>query len=119
LLFAEILPNIDLAKCATETLYLQPFVLLFKLDADLLSFRQQLLQEQKPPPLKIGRKKKHLVLYRLHEENFFEEIQPVVFEVLTRLQKGAKLNDIIPLLERCEDVTSLFQMMASRGWLTH
>jgi hypothetical protein len=121
LLFADILPNIDLAKCEKETLYLQPFVLLFELDVDLFCFRQEILREKKQPlqPLKKWRKKRYLVLYRLHEENFYEEIQPVFFELLSRLQKGAKLNEMIPLLERCEDVTSLFQKMGSRGWLTH
>lgn len=121
LLFAEILPNVDLSKCEKEILYLQPFVLLFELDADFFSYRKQLVQEKKPPSqaLKKWRKKRYLVLYRLHEENIFEEIQPGFFELLSCLQKGAKLDEMVPLLERCEDVTSLFQMMASRGWLTH
>jgi hypothetical protein len=117
LLFAEILPNIDHSKCETEILYLQPFVLLFELDSNLFSFRKQILQNKKHP-LKKWKEKRHVVLYRLHNDNLFEEIEPVFFELLSRLQMGAKLNELIPLLERCEDVTTLFQKMASRGWLT-
>lgn len=119
MLFADFLPPVDLSKCETETLYLQPSVLLFEMDSDLFSYRIQLLKEKKAPPLKKWRKKRGVVLYRLHEDNFFEEVQLVFFELLSRFQKGAKLNDLIPLLERCKDVTSLFQTMASRGWLTH
>lgn len=117
LLFTEILPNIDLSRCAEETLYLQPFVLLLELDADLFSLRKHLLQKEKYP-LKKWKKKRHLVLYRLHNENLFEEIEPIFYELLFCLQTGVKLNEIIPLLERCKDVTALFQKMASRGWLT-
>lgn len=120
LLFADILPTVDLSRCEEEAIYLQSFVLLFELDADLFSFRLKLLQEKKPIyRLKKWRKKRYLVLYRLHEDNYFEEIQPIFFKLLSHLQKGAKLNELIPVLEKCEDVTSLFQRMASRGWLTH
>lgn len=49
LLFTDILPNIDLSKCEKEILYLQPFVLLFELDANLFSFRKHLLQKEKLP----------------------------------------------------------------------
>jgi hypothetical protein len=120
LLFADILPSIDLSKCEEETLYLQPFVLLFELDADLFSYRKQLLQEKKESSrkLKKWRKRKYFVLYRLHETNDYEEIQPVFFELLSQLQTGAQLSELIPLLEKCEDVTAVFQTMASRGWLT-
>ncbi len=120
LIFTEILPNIDLSKCENETLYLQPFVLLFELDADLFTFRKQLLQKEKPSVAKLEkwRKKKHQVLYRLHEQNYYEEIHPLFFELLLRLQKGAKLSELISLLEKFDDISSIFQMMASRGWLT-
>ncbi len=120
LLFAEILPHVDAAHCEEETLYLQPFVLLFELDTDLFSYREQLLQEKKKPEqaLKKWKKKRCLVLYRLHEQSQYEEIDPVVFQLLSRFQKGAKLREVIPLLEQCQDVLALFQTIASRGWLT-
>lgn len=118
LLFADILPGVTPSSCEREVLYLQPFVFLFEMDTNLLSYRKQLLQGKKPL-LKKWRKKRYLVLYRLHEENFFEEIHSDFFDLLSHLQTGARLQALIPLLERCEDVTSLFQKISSRGWLTH
>jgi len=117
LLFANILPPPKAAKYETETLYLQPFVLLFEMTSDLFSLRMEILKEKKLP-LKKERRKTYMVLYRLHEESLFEELDPIVFKLLLRLQKGACLNELIPLLEKCEDVSSLFQTISSRGWLT-
>jgi Putative DNA-binding domain len=119
LIFAEILPFVDASRCENETLCLQPFVLLFEFNRDLFSFREQLLKERTILPLKKSRKKRYFVLYRFNERNLYEEIDPIFFKLLLRFQKGAKLSEVIPLLEKFPDVPSLFQTIASRGWLTY
>ena len=128
LLFAEILPKIDLsdiAQCEVKTLFLQPFVHLFELDPNLFVFRGQLLeyppdhwQTHPLPQYKKVSGKRFSVLYRNQEKNHYEEISPEFFSLLSRFQKGAKLGDLISLLENYQEIIPLFQSMASRGWLT-
>ena len=95
--------------------------MIFELYSDLFPFRDQLLQDQKQPlqKLKKWRKKRFFVLYRLNEKNYYEEIDSIFFKILFRFQNGAKLSELTPLLDQCDDVVSLFQKMARRGWLTH
>ena len=128
LLFAEILPKIDLsdiAQCEVKTLFLQPFVLLFELGPNLFTFRKQLLeyppshwQTHPLPQYKKVTEKRFSVLYRDQDKNHYEEISPEFFSLLSRFQKGAKLGDLISLLENYQEIIPLFQSMASRGWLT-
>lgn len=128
LIFTEILPAIDfstLSECEERTLFLQPFVHLFELGSGLFAYRSRLLEEPPShwqdnplPELKKNREKRYTVLYRHQEKNVYEEISPSFYTLLSSFQKGAKLADLIPLLEGCEEIVSCFQIMASRSWLT-
>lgn len=124
LLFAEILPTIDPAECEKKVIYLQPFVFLFESDSNFFFLRKKLLSQPleywKNHPIPRTRKwvkKRFIVLYRFQEENKVEEISPSFFAILSAFQKGAKLNDLISLLEKCPKIVSYFQIMAERGWL--
>lgn len=119
LLFIDILPPLDFTQCAEQKLYLQPFVLLFQMDVDLFNFRKQLIEKESPLPLLAkGKTLKHFVVYRLNETNYYEEVHSTLFKLLARFQKGAKLEEVASLLEKCDDVGLLFQTFASRNWLT-
>jgi hypothetical protein len=128
LLFTDTLPPLKpetLADCEKKKLFLQPFVLLFALDADLFAFRIELMkhppsywQTSDLPPLERCGRKKYFVLYRSGEESLYEEISSEFFDLLTRFKKGARLSGLIPLLEEFERLLESFQLMASRGWLT-
>lgn len=128
IIFTEIMPKIEpneLHKCESETLYLQPFVMLFEIDCDFFAFRTQLL-EQPPghwqthnlPQIKKKRKKGFFVLFRKNEKDFYEQISQARFELLRCFQKGAKLNDLIPFLTVCEEIVEWFQVISSRDWLS-
>jgi hypothetical protein len=107
-----------------KMLYLQPFVLLFQFDVDLFDFRTELLEHEPShwdahdfPELKKGKRKKHFVLFRHQEVNSYEKITPSLFDLLSRFKCGAKLCDLIPLLEKCGNILETFQTLSSRGWL--
>ncbi len=124
LLFAEIFPCAEPSECAEKKLYLQPFVCLLKLDPTIVELRMKLLSvnnfngcRSDVPPMNCANKK-CIVFYRLNEMNFSEEISPVVFELLRCFQKGARLEEVVSLLEECEDVCALFQTIGRRGWLS-
>jgi Putative DNA-binding domain len=126
LLFTEILPPLkpeSIADCERKKLFLQPFVFLFSLDADLFAFRSELMKEPVShwqtndlPPLE--KCKKYFVLYRSEGVNLYEEISSEFYSLLTRFKKGARLTALIPFLEKYEGLLESFQVMASRGWLT-
>jgi hypothetical protein len=128
LLFTDTRPPLKpetLADCEKKKLFLQPFVLLFALDADFFAFRKELMKHPPPywqtsdlPPLEGGGRKNYFVLYRSQEESLYEEISSEFFDLLTRFKKGARLSALIPLLEEFEGLLESFQLMASRGWLT-
>lgn len=128
LIFADLLPIIDsstLQKCEKKKLFLQPSVMLFQLEADLFTFRTQLLEHPPShwhkndfPPLKKGNETMFFVLFRKNEKDFYEKITHPFFALLSRFQKGAKLTDLVPLLEGCENIVEKFQMIAERGWLS-
>jgi hypothetical protein len=110
--FAAIAP-----ECLERKLFLQPFVLLFEFSVDLFGFRSKLLETEDFPELKKSSKRKYFVLFRYQEENLYEEISSALFKLLSCFQKGARLCDLVPLLEKCEDVAGIFQMMATKEWL--
>jgi hypothetical protein len=128
LLFADLLPPInsqDFGACDKKKLYLQPYVLLFALDADFFAFREELMQHPPEhyetndfPKIASTGKKKYFVLYRMKEENVYEEISSEFFDLLTRFKKGAKLNDLLPILSHFDGLLETFQLMAKRSWLT-
>jgi hypothetical protein len=128
LLFTDILPPLkpeQVPEVERKKLFLQPFVLLFALGADLFGFRKELMkhppahwQTSDLPPLERNGEKKYFVLYRSGEESLYEEISPEFFDLLTRFKKGATLSALIPLLEKYEGLIESFQLMASKGWLT-
>ncbi len=129
LLFADKWPPLKPETLAEvekkKKLFLQPFVRLFALDADLFTFRKELMQHPPSyyqtsdlPPLDQCDRKKYFVLYRGQEESLYEEISPEFFDLLTRFKKGATLSALIPFLEEHEGLLESFQLMASRGWLT-
>ncbi len=125
LMFFDILPKIDPEKLEETLIYLQPFVLLFEFKTDLFSFRDELMAQPAdywldrdfPEILKFP-ERKFFVLYRQKEMNFREEISEARFTLLSQFQKGAKLEDLIPILSECGDVHELFQTLSSRNWLT-
>ena len=128
LLFTELLPKIDaqkLPQCEEERMFLQPYVLLFELDVDLFSFRAALLEHPAEhwesndfPSLDKKRGKRFFILFRHQEKSIYEEISPALQALLARFQQGAKLADLIPLLESSSEIVESFQLIASRGWLT-
>ncbi len=128
LIFADPRPEITpsaIPQCANKTLYLQPSVALFELEADLFTFRAQLLKHPPThwqihdlPKITKSLNKTFFVLYRKKEENFYEEISEVEFQLLSRFQKGARLTDLIPLLSKCSGIVELLQNISSRGWLS-
>ncbi len=128
LIFADLLPKIDsaaLQQCERKKLFLQPSVMLFELDVDLFAFRTQLLEHLPSywlkndfPPLKKSDEKMFFVLYRKNEIDFCEKISQPFYELLSRFQKGAKLIDLIPILEKCGNIVEKFQIVAERGWLS-
>ncbi len=128
LIFADLLPQLEpnaIPQCERKTLYLQPCVTLFELEADLFTFRTQLLeyppshwQTHDLPKIKKSLKKTFFVFFRKNEKDFYEEISESQFQLLSRFQKGAKLTDLIPLLSNCSDIAESLQNISSRGWLT-
>jgi len=128
LVFAEKLPKIEpaaLSQCKRTPLFLQPFVLLFELEADIFTFRTQLLEHppshwetQDLPPLKKSSKKLFFALSRNQDQTLYEEISPSYFALLSRLQKGTKLCDLLPFLAPCDPIVEWFQALAAKGWLT-
>lgn len=128
LFFSPSFPRIepaDLAQCETQTLFLQPNVYLYKSSTNFPAFRQKLLehgaghwQAHPLPSLEKNSTMKYFVLFRENNQTLFEEASPAFFKLLARFQRGAKLEDLIPLLEKCSDLVTSFQQMAARGWLT-
>jgi len=115
--FADKIEPRSLSQSEGKKLFLQSFVHLFQFNVDLFDFRTKLLETEKFPEVKRSPKKRYFALFRYHEENLYEEISSSLFKLLSRFQKGAALNDLVPLLEKCEDVAAIFQMMAAREWL--
>jgi hypothetical protein len=128
IIFADRLPKIepgDFHRYETEILYLQPFVMLFEFDVDFFSFRAHLLrhpsshwQMHPRPKIKAINKKKFFVLFRKDEQDYYEEISESRYALLQQFQKGAKLIDLIPLIEDCDEVVKWFQTISSREWLS-
>lgn len=128
MMFTECLPKIEsdaLNECESKPMYLQPFVMLFKFDVDLFTFRMKLLEHPPThwlandfPELEKSRKKRHFILFRKNEKDFHEETSLSHFALLSRFQKGAKLIDLVPLLTKCDDIVEWFKSIAARGWLT-
>ncbi len=128
LLFIDPMPRIapdQLSECEKKKLYLQPFVFLFEFDVDLFAFRSHLLehpplhwQTHDFPPFSKNGKKRYFALYRSSEKSLSEEISEEFHALLARFQKGARLADLAPLLEKYNGLLKSFQIMASRGWLT-
>jgi len=115
--FAEKIKAHSFSQGSDRKLFLQSFVHLFQFNVDLFDFRTKLLETEEFPELKRSAKKRFFVLFRYQEGNHYEEISSSLFKLLLRFQKGASLGDVVPLLEKCEDVAATFQMMAAREWL--
>ena len=126
--FKELMPRIEphhLSECEKKKLLLQPYIFLFEFHVDLFDFRAQLLkhsplhwQSHNFPLLQKSEKKRYFVLFRSHEESVYEEVSFSFFTLLARLKKGAKLTDLISLLESSDGLFESFRLMAAREWLT-
>jgi hypothetical protein len=128
IIFADRLPKIepdDFHRYETEIVYLQPYVMLFEFGVDFFSLRAQLLRHPSShwkthplPKIKAINKKKFFVLFRKDEQDYYEQISESRYALLQRFQKGAKLIDLIPLIEDCDEVVKWFQTISSREWLS-
>ena len=108
-----------------KRLYLQPFVALLDLDADLFSFRAQLIEREPKhweendfPPLDWSEKKRRFALYRGKEELQYEEISDSESILLKAFEKGSTLSLACSLLGEAPQIGAWFQKWTARGWLT-
>ncbi len=110
-------------------LYLQPVLL--EVEGDLLSFRDQLMQQEPLfweehdfPKIDWSRNKKY-VFYLLHEKVLWEELSLGEWSLLKAFEKGATLAQACESLtgelaeEAAPEIAKWFQTWAERGWFTN
>lgn len=115
LFFTTDAPALDMHAVEKKWI-LQPTVRLFRFSEDLFSFRSLLLQQRDDLPSISKRKRNRcFVLYR----GGYKEVSLPLFRVLLRFKKGARLEDLTPLLEKVPDLEESFQCIAAHQWLTN
>lgn len=110
--------------------YLQRFVALFELDADLFAFREELLSEEPEywfehdfPTINWSEKSSY-VLYREENTLISEKLSEAQKFLLQAFEKGAFLNEACNCLtgklakEAAAHIDQWFYTWAKRGWLT-
>ena len=132
LLYTQPLPSLtkeELPSIANATLFLQPTLALFALEADLFTFRAALLEKEvahwrKHPFPKIdwSNRQRFFILFPKSHELSYEEISPEEHLILTTFEKGAKIGEVLSLLqnntEAIASVGKWFQKWGEWGWLT-
>lgn len=112
----------------TTRLFLQPWVVLLELDADLLSFREKILleppaywEEHEFPQIDWFEQKKSFALFRKHGEICFEELTASESILLRSFKNGATVEEACgQMSEACQVSVSIggwFQKWAARRWL--
>ena len=129
LFFALFSPPLDTSSLdclADKPIYLQPFVALFDLGADLFTFRSEMLSQEPEYWLendfpKIDWSKSHyFALHRKRGELIWEEMEPDEFSLLRSFEKGAKIEEALFSFdeENSSKLAEWFQKWAQNGWLT-
>ncbi len=110
----------------SHSLYIQPYIALFALDADFFSFREQLIgypvthwEENDFPEIDWSPSKRYFVLFPLEDELSVEEISSPEYVLLKAFEEGATIAEGSALLDASvlSDIGSSFQKWVSRGWL--
>lgn len=129
----------DLSMKEEEKLFLQPHLVLFELEYDLLRYRVDFLKEEPDywidhefPILhsrgsKKGEKEYHILYRNAKNEISWKHISSLEYQILILFQKGATLQDVCNWLENLdadlqknanEHLQEWFQEWAARGWLS-
>lgn len=117
----------DLSR--NRTLFLQPTLALFALEADLFAFRRALLEqeveywaENEFPKIDWADGMRFFVLFMNGEELFREEISQKEHLLLKAFEGGAKIEEALSFLQnqkKYAKVREWFQKWGERKWLTH
>lgn len=110
-------------------LFLQPWVVLLDLDADLFSFREKLLQEvplywetHDFPQVDWFEEKKSFALFQKKDEVFFEELTSLESQLLSLFKQGSTVEEACRRVSdtcgtKSASLGGLFQKWAARRWL--
>lgn len=111
-----------------QQIFLQPYIALFAMHADLFAFRRDLLNEDPNywathdlPEIQRSKNKRYFVQYRQEVELIVEEISEAEHKLLSSFQQGSSIQKAIALLEEQEadlPIGSWFKTWASRCWFT-
>ena len=107
-----------------ERLSLQPSVALFDFDADLFSFRKELIKEEPHhwqahdfPSIDWSEKRRYFSLHMEEGELRHEEISKAQWILLKAFEKGETLSGALHGLDEAPDIGRWFQQWTARGWL--
>ena len=110
-------------KDFSKQVFLQPFVVLLELEADLFQFREEMLQEEPAywtehpfPKIKWGLKRP-FALYLHQNRILYEEISQTQYQILTAFEKGATLEDAMDFADESCNIADWFRTWAERNWL--
>lgn len=117
-----------LVQSTEQKIALQPFIKLFKMPADFLTFRKKFLEhsvdywtENDFPSIHYDREY-YFILFRSPDDIHYEEICPARYQILSLLDKGITLRALCDHLESASlDMTGLQQWFCDwtgSGWLT-
>lgn len=121
------LPFVKDGNLWEKTLYLQPFVAVLELEADLFAFREEMLKQEPEYwiendfPKIDGSRKQDFVVYRDSNEIRSEKISPAQKIFLNAFQTGACIDEALSLIDSKMDdskIRNWFQICAERGWFT-
>lgn len=104
--FTRIRSTLPLPNDLSAPFYLQSHITLLALDADLFTFRKELLQ-QKTPTIDWG------------EKRYFaccEEITSTQYLLLKAFEKGATIEEACSQIDSAPDIADWFKTWAERGW---